>query len=61
MNLKREELFELFCSAVDNAYYLYKTASETSFHLENKKFPSLGLAELALEELGKSYSCLAMY
>jgi AbiV family abortive infection protein len=28
---------------------------------ENKNFPSLGLAELALEELGKSFSCLAMY
>jgi AbiV family abortive infection protein len=61
MNLERKELLELFCNAVDNAYYLYKTASETAFHLENKKFPSFGLAELALEELGKSYSCLAMY
>ncbi len=61
MQLKRQEVLELFCSSVDNAYYLYQTASETALHLKNKKYPSLGLAELALEELGKSYSCLAMY
>ena len=61
MKLKKHEVFELFCSAIDNGYYLYTTASETAFHLENKKYPSLGLAELALEELGKSYSCLAYY
>jgi AbiV family abortive infection protein len=61
MQLKKQEVLELFCSSVDNAYYLYQTASETALHLKNKKYPSLGLAELALEELGKSYSCLAMY
>jgi len=61
MKLKKEELFELFCAALENGYYLYTTASETAFHLKNKKYPSLGLAELALEELGKSYSCLAYY
>ena len=61
MQLTRQEILELFCSSVDNAYYLYQTASETALHLKNKKYPSLGLAELALEELGKSYSCLAMY
>lgn len=61
MQLKRKEVLDLFCSSIDNAYYLYETASETALHLKNKKYPSLGLAELALEELGKSYSCLAMY
>lgn len=61
MQLKRSEILELFCASIDNAYYLYQVASKTAFQLENKKYPSLGLAELALEELGKSYSCLAMY
>ena len=61
MQLKRSEILELFCSSIDNAYYIYEVASKTAFQLENKKYPSLGLAELALEELGKSYSCLAMY
>lgn len=61
MQFKKQEVLELFCSSVDNAYYLYQTAREIAFQLKNKKYPSLGLAELALEELGKSYSCLAMY
>ncbi|HMH32911.1 MAG TPA: AbiV family abortive infection protein [Puia sp.] len=61
MELKRSEIIELFSAAIDNAYYLYKTAMDTTSHLKNKKYPSLGLAELALEELGKSYSCLSYY
>ncbi|MCB0408919.1 MAG: AbiV family abortive infection protein [Flavobacteriales bacterium] len=61
MQLKKQEVLELFCNSIDNAYYLYQAASEIALHLKNKKYPSLGLAELALEELGKSYSCLAMY
>jgi AbiV family abortive infection protein len=61
MQLKKQEVLELFCSSIDNAYYLYQIASDTALQLKNKKYPSLGLAELALEELGKSYSCLAIY
>jgi AbiV family abortive infection protein len=61
MQLKRKELFELFCSSLDNAHHLYKAAKETALSLSEEKYPSLGLAELALEELGKSYSCLAYY
>jgi AbiV family abortive infection protein len=61
MQLKKQEVLELFCSSINNAYYLYQTAEETALNLKNKKYPSLGLAELALEELGKSYSCLAIY
>ena len=61
MQLQKQEVLELFCSSIDNAYNLYQVARDTALQLKNKKYPSLGLAELALEELGKSYSCLAMY
>lgn len=61
MNLKKEELLTLFNCSIDNAFYLYKCANKILLELEENKYPSLGLAELALEELGKSYSCLAYY
>jgi len=62
MKLKKTELLELFCSSIDNSFSLFKAAKELALSTsENKKFPSLGLAELALEELGKSFSCLAIY
>jgi hypothetical protein len=51
MKLNKTEVFDLFISSLDNAYYLYTTASTTLLHLKNKKYPSLGLAELAMEEL----------
>lgn len=61
MKLTQKEVLELFCSSIENAHALYESARETIFHSEGRKFPGLGLAELALEELGKSYCCLAMY
>ena len=61
MQLKKHEVMELFNSSLDNAHYLLSSAQDTLSHTKNKKFPSLGLAELALEELGKSYSCLSYY
>lgn len=61
MNLKKEELLELFNSSVDNAFYIYECSSKILFELEKNKYPSLGLAELSLEQLGKSFNCLAYY
>lgn len=61
MKLKKREIIELFSASIDNAFELYKSSKEIAFNSENKKFPSLGLAELALEELGKSYLCLSYY
>lgn len=61
MNLKKEELLELFNSSIDNAFYMYECSRKILFELEKNKYPSLGLAELSLEELGKSFSCLAYY
>lgn len=61
MKLKKEELLDLFSSSLDNAFSMYNAAKKILGEPENQKYPSLGLAELALEELGKSYSCLAFY
>jgi AbiV family abortive infection protein len=61
MKLKKEELLELFNSSVDNAFFMYKCSKKILLELEKNKYPSLGLAELALEELGKSFTCLAYY
>lgn len=61
MKLKSDELLILFFHSVDNANYLFKSARDIVFNSKGKKYPSLGLAELALEELGKSYTCLAYY
>ncbi|SFI77823.1 abortive infection protein, AbiV family [Kaistella treverensis] len=61
MNLKKEELFELFINSLDNSYNLYESAKKILDSTKIEKHVSLGLAELALEELGKSYSCLAYY
>ena len=61
MKLKKEELLELFNSAVDNSFYLYECSQKILFELDKNKYPSLGLAELSLEELGKSFTCLAYY
>ena len=61
MKLKKEELLELFNSSIDNAFYMYECSRKILFELEKNKYPSLGLAELSLEELGKSFTCLAYY
>lgn len=61
MNLTKKELLKLFNASVDNSKHLFDAAVELSLRYNKNKFPSLGLAELALEELGKSYSCLAIY
>lgn len=61
MNLKKEEIKKLYNATIENAQSLYDAADTIALKYEKKKFPSLGLAELALEELGKSYTLLAYY
>lgn len=61
MSLKKSEILTLFNATVDNCYELFHTALHMAFKYEGKKFACLGIAELALEELGKSYSLLAHY
>jgi AbiV family abortive infection protein len=61
MKLKQTELQQLFSSSIDNALQLFNAAQHLALKYDGKKFPALGLAELALEELGKSYTCLAYY
>ena len=61
MKLKKTEILQLFSNSIDNAFQLFYACQHLTTKYEGKKFPSLGLAELALEELGKSYSCLAYY
>jgi AbiV family abortive infection protein len=61
MKLKQAELLQLFSNSIDNALQLCQAAQHLTTKYDGKKFPALGLAELALEELGKSYTCLAYY
>lgn len=61
MKLTQKELLELFSLSIDNALQLFNAAQHLATSFDGKKYPSLGLAELALEELGKSYTCLAYY
>ena len=61
MRLKQTELQQLFSSSIDNALKLFRAAQYLTISFDGKKYPALGLAELALEELGKSYTCLAYY
>lgn len=61
MKLKKNELKALFNASIDNSNAIFEAANELAIKYTKKKFPSLGLAELSLEELGKSYSCLAYY
>ena len=56
--LSKEKLFSLFSSCVHNAFSLW-TAASNNIDSEETIHISLGLGELALEELGKSYTCLA--
>ena len=61
MKLKQTELLQLFSNSIDNALQLFNAAQHLTTSYDGKKFPALGLAELALEELGKSYTCLAYF
>jgi AbiV family abortive infection protein len=61
MHLTKNEILTLFNATVDNCKELFNTAHNIAFKYEGKKYVSLGIAELALEELGKSYSLLAYY
>lgn len=61
MRLKNTELLQLFSYSIDNAFELFNAAQHLTVSYTGEKYPSLGLAELALEELGKSYTCLAYY
>jgi AbiV family abortive infection protein len=58
--LKQNELILLFDASINNALQLFNSAT-VIFKENDIKHISLGLAELALEELGKSYTCLAYY
>lgn len=58
--LRRDEVLTLFNASLDNARALFDAASHLALVYKEKNYPSLGLAELALEELGKSYSLLCL-
>ncbi len=60
-HLKKEKLLELFVACVDNASELYAGSQQLLSGYDGKKFSSLGLAQIALEEFGKAYTCLAYY
>ncbi|RZK26799.1 MAG: AbiV family abortive infection protein [Flavobacterium sp.] len=61
MDLKKAEILSLYNATTENCYELFKAALHMATKYEGKKYVSLGIAELALEELGKSYSLLAQY
>lgn len=61
MKLTKLETLELYNATTDNSYELFNYALHAVTKYEGKKFVGLGIAELALEELGKSYSLLAYY
>jgi AbiV family abortive infection protein len=59
IHLKPEELENLFIELIENATQLLKTSVSVSG--TDEKHIALALAELALEEIGKSFTCLAYY
>lgn len=61
MNLEKREVLALYNATIDNCFELFKASMHMATSYEGKKYVSLGIAELALEELGKSYSLLAAY
>ncbi len=61
MRLKQKELLQLFTSSIENAIQLFSAAQHLLTSYNGEKYPALGLAELALEEIGKSYTCLAYF
>lgn len=58
--ITKSELLDLFYASNKNANSLLSVALTNAFN-ENSGQISLGLAELALEELGKSFTCLSYY
>lgn len=58
--ITKSELLDLFYASNKNANSLLNVALTNAFD-ENSGQISLGLAELALEELGKSFTCLSYY
>lgn len=58
--LTKNELLGLFDSSITNAKALFDIAF-ANYQKDETAHISLGLCELALEELGKSYTCLAYY
>ncbi|MCD8739310.1 AbiV family abortive infection protein [Mucilaginibacter roseus] len=61
MNLTKTEILSLYNATIDNAHELLKAAHHNVFNYDGKKFIGLGISELALEELGKSFTLLAYY
>ncbi len=61
MDLKKAEILSLYNATTENCYELFKAALHMATKYDGKKYVSLGIAELALEELGKSYSLLAHF
>jgi AbiV family abortive infection protein len=57
--LSSSEAEDLFYASVKNAVSLYEVACSNLS--TNQKHISLGLAEIALEEIGKSFTCLSIY
>ncbi|RFZ89917.1 AbiV family abortive infection protein [Mucilaginibacter conchicola] len=61
MTLSQTEILKLFNASVENSFEMFQSALHTVSKYEGKKYVSLGIAELALEELGKSYTLLSHY
>ncbi len=57
--LNSNESEALFYASIENAVSLYEVAVNNLS--TSQKHISLGLAEIALEELGKSFTCLSIY
>ncbi len=57
--LSSSELEKLFSELIDNALVLFEAA--TKLLSTDQKHIALALSELALEEVGKSFTCLAYY
>ena len=58
-NLKKEEVELLFLACIDNAISLARAANV--LYEKGSESIALGIAEIAQEELGKSFNCLALY
>ena len=61
MKLDSRELLHLFNASLNNSKNLFDAAKFLAYNYNKPNYPSLGLAEIGLEELGKTYSCLAYY
>jgi AbiV family abortive infection protein len=58
--LSKNDILGLFNASIDNAFSLWSISNQNITNKDTMHI-SLGLSELALEELGKSYTCLAYY